>query len=342
MMQRVYYEIAGPDSFGSASGLERQRKGRQWDVGDFLSRQDAYTLHKDVKRRFQRRKTLAFGINDLWQADIVDLSSLSHLNDNYRYILSCIDVFSKYGRVAVLKQKTANVVTSAFANMIVDVKPKFLQTDKGTEFLNAKFQAFLADNGIKHYTSENDDIKCAVVERWHRTLLARVYRYFTYSNTMRYLDIIQDVVKSYNSSYHSTIKMSPSEVDEHNQGRVLDLMIGNNPRLKKPRLHIGDTVRISCARIRIPSKGYRERWTEEIFKVTKIYSTNPVTYGLNDYSGEPIRGKFYESELQKVIKDVYRIEKVLKTRKRRGKIEYFVKWLGYADKFNSWTDHIKA
>ena len=67
--------------------------------------------------------------------------------------------------------------------------------------------------------------------------------------------------------------------------------------------------------------------------------THPVTYGLKDATGESIKGSFYEPELQTVDKtdDVYVVEKVLKTRRRGGRVEYFVKWRGYPDKFNSWT-----
>jgi hypothetical protein len=65
-----------------------------------------------------------------------------------------------------------------------------------------------------------------------------------------------------------------------------------------------------------------------------------VTYALKDYDGEDIKGKFYEFEIQKVTKedDVYDVEKILKTRKRKGKIQHLVKWKGYPDKFNSWID----
>jgi hypothetical protein len=93
-------------------------------------------------------------------------------------------------------------------------------------------------------------------------------------------------------------------------------------------------------------KGYIPNWTEEIFTIVDRYPTHPVTYGLADLTGEHISGKFYEQEIQKVTKtddDVYEVEKVLKTRKRGGKVEYFVKWRGYPDKFNSWvTDVIKS
>jgi len=70
-----------------------------------------------------------------------------------------------------------------------------------------------------------------------------------------------------------------------------------------------------------------------------------VTYGLVDLSGEEIKGRFYEEELQKVVKtgeDEYIIDRVLKTRKRNGQVEHFVKWRGYADKFNSWTTGLRT
>ena len=89
-------------------------------------------------------------------------------------------------------------------------------------------------------------------------------------------------------------------------------------------------------------EGYVEGWTEEIFTVSTRNPTDPATYGVKDYDGEDIKGKFYEQELQKVTKqdDVYEIEEVVKTRKRAGRVEYFVKWKGYPSKFNSWVDAI--
>ena len=69
-----------------------------------------------------------------------------------------------------------------------------------------------------------------------------------------------------------------------------------------------------------------------------------MTYGLCDMLGEEIKGKFYEYELQKITKTdgVYIVEKIVKTRKRAGKIEYLVKWRSYPDKFNSWVDNVES
>ena len=255
-LDQFYYDKRQPDSFGSAAGLKRQSKLS--NVAHYLSKQDAYTLHRNVRRRFPRRKTLALAINDLWQIDIVDLSSLARSNDNHQYLLMCIDVLSKKARVAVLRTKTAVEVIAAFKRFITDEKCVFLQSDKGTEFVNNTFQQMLARYNIKHYTSENDDIKCAVIERWHRTLMAKLYRYFTYANTERYIDVIQDIVQSYNNTYHSSIKMAPAEIGEHNESQVRDRLIGRPIPPTRPKYKVGDTVRISES-IRVFAKGY-DKW----------------------------------------------------------------------------------
>ena len=111
----------------------------------------------------------------------------------------------------------------------------------------------------------------------------------------------------------------------------------------KFKFYIGDKVRISEERKEF-KKGYLASWSEEIFTIVTRNPSDPVTYEIADYSGEKIKGKFYELELQRIIKedDVYKVEKVLKTRKKGSKKEYFVKWTGYPDSFNSWVTDLKV
>ena len=106
---------------------------------------------------------------------------------------------------------------------------------------------------------------------------------------------------------------------------------------------MGNKLRITMKRQPF-RKGYVGSWSEEIFVVDSRHPTQPVTYGIKDLAGEDIKGKFYEPELQKIDKsdDVYIVEKILKTRKRGGKIEHLVKWRGYPDKFNSWVSDVKT
>ena len=81
-------------------------------------------------------------------------------------------------------------------------------------------------------------------------------------------------------------------------------------------------------------KGYTQRWTEEVFKLSKIQFAIPVTYKITDYNGEEIQGSFYEQELQKTSHSTFRIETVLKRQEDKS----LVKWMGYPKSFNSWID----
>ena len=102
----------------------------------------------------------------------------------------------------------------------------------------------------------------------------------------------------------------------------------------KPKFKAGDNVRISKYKRKVFDKGYTPNWTEEIFLVYKIQSTNPITYRLKDLNNEEIQGSFYEPELVKGKQGVFRIDKVI--RRDCKKKQALVKWLGYRDDFHSW------
>ena len=101
---------------------------------------------------------------------------------------------------------------------------------------------------------------------------------------------------------------------------------------QKPTFKIGDTVRISKYKRKTFDKGYTPNWTEEVFVISEIQPTDPITYKIKDLNGEEIGGTFYREELQKTDQTIYRIEKVI----RKTKDKALVKWKGYPAEFNSW------
>jgi len=178
-----------------------------------------YTDKREDVFRFARHLK---GIADLYQADLVDLSSLSNFNNSYRYLLTCVNVFTKRAWAIPLRRKTGREVTAAFRKILAtsDRCPRMLQTDKGTEFLNTMFQRMLAVNDIHWYSTENEDIKASVIERSNRMLKTKMSRYFTYKNLPCYIDVLPRVVASYNASYHRSIGMSQIEVNTSNEDHV--------------------------------------------------------------------------------------------------------------------------
>ena len=344
-LESIYLNPSHPASFRGLDAVYRavkeQGKTRisRKQVQNWFSQQDVYTLHKPTRRYYKRSRVIVPGIDAQFQADLVDVQSLSRYNKGYKYLLTCIDIFSKYAWVVPLKTEQGQELVKAFQTILSSGrKPLKLQTDQGTEFLNRLFQKFLRDNNIDFFTV-NSGLKASVVERFNRSFKGKMYKYFTAKNTLTYIDVLPQLVSSYNNTYHRSIKMKPTQVAKSNEAKVWETLYGDD--VHKPvryKFAVGDRVRISKAK-RLFEKSYLPNFTEELFTVYKRMARQVPVYKLKDDAGEILDGTFYETELQKIIKndDVYRVEKILRKRKRKGVVEYFVKWKGYPDKFNSWV-----
>jgi hypothetical protein len=134
----------------------------------------------------------------------------------YRYILSVLDVFSKYLHPVPVKTKGGPAITSAFRSLFHDDsrRPVWVRTDKGKEVLNKHFQYILRDEGIQFQVFRNPDVKCSVVERAHRMIRDRPFRYFTHIYTYRYIDVLPKFIKAYNGTVHTTTGMAPSRMTD--------------------------------------------------------------------------------------------------------------------------------
>lgn len=137
----------------SIERLKNREKPKRKDVQDWLSQQDLYTLHKTARGRYKRSRVIVSGINVQFQADLADVQNLSRYNKGYKYLLTCIDVFSKYAWTVPLKTKRGQELVKAFQTMLSSGrKPNKLQTDQGKEFVNEHFQKFLRDKNIHFFT----------------------------------------------------------------------------------------------------------------------------------------------------------------------------------------------
>ena len=230
-----YYDVRGVGSYGGVGALSGKTKIKPEGVKKWLESQDVYTLHKHVCYKFPRRKVIVAGPNQQWQADLVDVSRLSRHNEGNKFLLTCINVFSKKAWVATLKDKTGSSLLKAFQS-IDHPLPKTLQTDKGTEFTNRKFQKWLSEKGIQFFTSENDDIKASIVERFNRNLKSKLWRYFTHHDTLTYVDILDSVVDVYNRTRHRSIGMAPDDVTSGNKARVWLQLYADPAVYKEPSL----------------------------------------------------------------------------------------------------------
>ena len=297
----------------------------------------AKEIHKPVKRKFKRRKVNVFDIDDIWSADIADLSTWSRSNKGYRYILSVIDVFSKYVWVIPLKTKAASEVVRAFKSITNRYKPKMLWTDQGGEFYNSRMSKWMKDNNIMIYSTYGDS-KASVIERFHRTLKNKIWQRFTKNNNRKWINILDDLINEYNNTTHTTTGYSPIEARDRSKTiEIYGRAYMNDYRsIPKAKFKVGDRVRISRLKNIFEKEAFN--WSYEVFEVVEVLNTDPRTYKIKDELGEVLEGSFYEQELQKTKIDFFLIEKILKTKGKGKNKQYYVKYVGHNDKFNMWLN----
>ena len=326
----LYYKPKNPTSFSSHRNLKREYKGKT-DVKEWLSQQDASSLHKPIRYKFPRRQTLSGGIDYIWQIDLCDVNKISKFNNDHKYLLTVIDIFSKYAWVVPIKRKYSSHVIKAFEKVFKFGRvPNKIHSDRGGEFDNHAFKSYLSDKKITLYFTENYEIKASIVERFNRTLKNKIWKYFTAYSTKRYIDVLDDIVSSYNNSFHSSIKSTPDIVsqikDPLKVQQVYERLYGKRRIVSVP-FKEGDRVRISKLRKNF-RKGYLPNWSKEIFVIHKVDVTNhPPTYILRDEENEILKGRFYSQELQKFDRKIF--DKLLKRKKVKGKQKFLVKWETY-------------
>jgi len=270
---KAYYDPKHSDGFGSVAKLVKASKNNKRDAEEWLSGQDTYTLHKPVRKWFPRNPYKVTNIDDVWEMDLADLSSLSKYNDRYKYLLNIIDRFSRYACSVPLKDKTATSITAALKSLFQNRKSISIHSDKSTEFLNTTVQQYLKRQGVSFHTTRNPVIKGAIVERFQRRLKTRMFKYFTKNNTYRYLDVINKLLIGYNNSVHSTIGMPPIKVNRSNiysVGRKVKSLRAKIPQ-SRVKFKIGDLVRITKEKV-IFIKAYEQTFSTEIFRPDRVPS----------------------------------------------------------------------
>ena len=227
----------------------------------------------------------------------MDMQLISSQNKGFKYLLAVIDIFSKYAWIIPLRTKTAKEIIDSFSLIFKTRKPNKIWTDAGKEFINKYFKKYLSDNNVEIYQTYNEG-KAVVVERFNRTFKGKIWRYFTEYKTKTYINVLADLVSEYNNTVHSTTKLTP--VDASKSENEYLIVYRNHVITQKPKFKVGDRVRIYKYKKHF-EKSYESNWSKEIFVVSAIIFTVPITYKIKDLNDEEIIGSFYKNELTKTL-----------------------------------------
>ena len=318
---------------------------------------EPYSLYKPIKRKklYNRRVVVGNPYQQL-QVDLEEMPrAIAQSKDSkgYKYALTAIDVFTKFSFIEPLKSKSGKEVAEALEKIILSMPklPLTIQSDKGKEFLNKEVNSMLEKHNVDFFTSENPEIKAGVVERLNLTLKVPFFRKMRKERHWRWFEGVKDFVDAYNHTKHSAHNMRPVDVNFDNAHIVRSRLYEGEGRYPissmdpaaskkkdiRPKFNVGEYVRTMVEK-NVHGKAIYHQFSEEIFRIRKILDTYPVTYELEDITEDrnPIKGTYYEKELQHTkLPTSYAVE-ILDKRTRKRKKEVLVHFVGYPKSEDRW------
>ena len=297
----------------SIKNVEKQQQQQHQQQQQQQQQQLAKEVFSPRITKLRGQRKIPLYKNETWSADLNDKSSLSKYNNNCKFILTVIDIFTKYAWAIPLKNKSGLSLTNGFKTILSEGrKPEKLWVDRGSEFYNKTFKSLLKEYETKLYSTYSD-LKAVFIERFNRTLLHIINKPMFINGDGNWVNILNDAVVTYNNNIHSTIILTP--VDASNNPDKVKYTFSFKNIKGKPgyaQLKIGDYVR-NVEKRNIFSKGYTSNWNRELFKVNEVLKTQPSTYKIADMDGEIIEGKYYEQQLLKSEFDFESNNKVLES-----------------------------
>lgn len=313
-----------------------------------LAGNDSYTRSREPKKpkfnpTYVRRK------RELLQADLMDKQRLAGYNNGIRYYLVVIDCFTRYLAVRALRVKNAASVKQAFISILDELgeRPRVqrLVTDGGTEFTNRVFQALLRERNIKHSLP---NFHAPFVERVIRSLQSLLGKYCTEFSTLRFEQVVQLAVETYNTRKHRMIGMPPATAERADMADTVRLAMERyyakfeRKKKKKPKFQVGDVVRVRKIKAKF-FRAFHETFDVPFYEVTAVLTHLPsVMYRLKNMEGVHMDDTYYEAELQKTENAPFKIQTIhyndVRIDPRTGEEKVLVSWEGMPRTRDSYVD----
>ena len=291
-------------------------------VANWLKNQSVYQINQLQFKTPHIRPIRAKRKFGLVQFDLIDYSQNTAPN-SYKYLLTIIDVYSRYAWAIPIKNKTKLTLVKVFTEWLSENKDEeypytVFMSDQGGEW--ADLQSIFDKYNIK-YTRSTVPQSQGIIERLNQTLRRMLAKNIIIKDVSTRWGLVPTVVKNYNETYHSTIKMTPidkfnlknkkmiNKLDKQQQKddiKLIDKRVNNNPIINSnEELDIGDWVRVKRLKKSALSKtkGFLN-WSDAIYTVIKrvraLKATTQPRYQIQTLEGDIVKKYFYRNDLLKI------------------------------------------
>lgn len=236
-------------------------KVTQEQVKAFVEKQFTRQVTKALKKPTVYQTIISPATNNNYQIDLLIYDRYEY--NNYKYILCCIDVYSRYAQCkALTNREFPNIMSKLKEIFEVMGKPKNINVDG--EFNTKEFNKYCSDNEINVYYSEPDQTnKNAIVERFNRSLAELLQRWRQGTNKYNWYSVLPKIVNNYNNTIHRTTKHTPKSIfngKEFNEQTIIRDV---------DKLQVGDKVRKKIIK-KIFDKNDVIKYSKTLYTISRI------------------------------------------------------------------------
>ena len=292
------------------------------DIKDALMKDGLYQSQRPNKAKHSVRSVITTDTNKKAQIDLIDMSSYAGSNNKRTFVLTYIDLFSKYVEAEPILTKSVDHVMEAMDKILKRIHtatgdyPSVIQSDNGPEFgrqfenhLNKKYNITVIHSNPYAPQSQGQ------IERFNSTLKRYIFRHFNLTDKYRYLEVLPTLIKNVNSSAQKLTGMAPTDVAENgmtdaDRKRIVQKQrTRTKPNDDEEKFKVGDYVRVNLnaypeyRRQKTFRKKIIQNWSLEIYQIAEIHqgnkhAQNPKVFKLYDPSDDTmIKENFYSHQL---------------------------------------------
>jgi hypothetical protein len=272
-------------------------------VKEFYNNQSINQIYKHINKHEERSSIISFAVGNCLQCDLMVITKFKSKNSNYKYLLNIIDVNSRYAWVYPVKSKGAKEISehieSVYKELINNKNELYsLTTDDGTEFDNKILNSINKKYNVKHYIhvskNANHPTKTAIVERFNYTLWKMISKYTESKDTLKFIDVLKDLVNNYNSRIHTGIKAKPYDVYHKKAlpNTIVNIAVGYK---------LGDIVRVKQKRKTVGAKSYDITYSRQKYEIVKVNGSSHTLKNIE--TNRELSKQYQSSDLQKINDD---------------------------------------
>ena len=267
-------------------------------VSEWLKKQQPQQLNKEIKNDSAFDLPIYSDSPNAYQVDLTFLPKFKKQNDGYDILFTAINIISKLAFLDITKDKTGENILF-FVKSMLDVTPiDSITCDYGKEFKNKNFISFCNQHKIKlYFVNDESHDKLGIINRFHRTIKDKLKKYFTANNTVRWIDVIFDIVDNYNHTINSSIGQSPLSVNSYDAIRIIKSKELQTDLIRQAKPD--QTMTGKLCRIKIHKKLFADKSSSNYsYEIYRITSSSPNSVIVESVDNNLIVKSVKKSDIQ--------------------------------------------